>query len=211
MSGHNAEKIWFEAFAKEILETVYPLEYRDMTMSDKPDIRMGDHGVEVTRALYPYEAEANHLFGLICNQVFDHENEKQRNTIRRLAAIGKRVDCNSSGKITIMGSAEGTYITSRELLDACINKEEKEYSDTGIVDLFIFSPVAHIPGWFDEETVFEFFESIGKSRFNSIFVYSGECLYRYKIKEGECSTKLLTNKQYEKCSRSAIEISGYKN
>ncbi len=143
MSGHNAEKIWFEAFAKEILETVYPLEYRDMTMSDKPDIRMGDHGVEVTRALYPYEAEANHLFGLICNQVFDHENEKQRNTIRRLAAIGKRVDCNSSGKITIMGSAEGTYITSRELLDACINKEEKEYSDTETVDR-LYSPRLHI-------------------------------------------------------------------
>ena len=57
------EKYWFEAFAKELLEALYPEIYHNMVIADKPDIQMDNgHGIEVTRAVYNNQNENERLY-----------------------------------------------------------------------------------------------------------------------------------------------------
>ncbi len=206
--NHNYEKLWFEAFAKELLERMFPDEYYDLQLSDKPDIRMGDlHGIEVTRAFYANEAEENRLFDLIKDQIRDKRNEKQNRIVAKIEKLGAKLLYTGEGRIAaLMHSSGMVCIDGKQILQAVVSKESKKYD--GIVDLFIFSPAAQLPDWFDDYIVEDFLTKLEETAFESIIVYCDHVLHKYTRNSKKYECKHFGKEIYDECSRKASAYAG---
>lgn len=61
--NHNLKKEYYEYFAKLILEGLFPDEYRNIELKERPDLWMSQKlGIEVTRAPFSNSEKANALF-----------------------------------------------------------------------------------------------------------------------------------------------------
>lgn len=178
--NHNIEKRYYEYLAKQILESYLPQKYKNLILSDRPDLRMDSrYGIEVTRVLYPSDAEVMGIFKSVANKHIDCVDK------RRLAALAKRnarLLKRADGTIysVIPGSAQ--LIAADTLTDAYDKKVEKYQVhplETDQNDLFMYSPIAD---WFGEYIIEDFMHKVCETHccpFNTIMVFEYSYLYSY--------------------------------
>lgn len=201
--NHNQEKTYHEYLAKLILETFIPEKYKNLILSDRPDIRMGDsYGIEVTRALYPGFAQASGVFGHIARK---NINQVDNRHLALLKDLGCRPLVNDEGIVFGYVPNEAIWINDGALKTA-YQKKVKKYElaplPTARNDLFIYSPM---DDWLEEDLVKGFMcwvDDTGKCPFENVIVFEYSYLYTYHVKSKTFTTfalKEISPEIFEKC------------
>lgn len=196
---HDFVKLYYEYLAKLILEEFIPQEYKGIIIADRPDLRMGeDYGIEVTRALYPDQGQANGVFNHLANRNINNVDERHLKTMEKLEHILLTSD---EGIIWGHLPKEGVLIDDTVLKNEYMKKVEK-YSQgvyiTPIMDLFIFSPLYN---WLEEEIIRGFMnwiDEIQKPTFLRIMVFEYKYLYVYNVQTKQFNTINIVEESTEK-------------
>ncbi len=202
-NSHDKEKKYYEYLAKKILETYIPEKYENLTLSDRPDLRMGDNfGIEVTRAVYPNMTQASGTFQHIARKSISQVDGRHLSLLEKL---GCRVFTNEKGFVFGYVPYEAIWIND-EVLKVAYQKKVNKYETTPLTtiknDLFIYSPMDN---WLEEDLVKGFMEWVyktQKSPFECIIVFEYSYLYSYNVKRNEFSAfalKELSAQELEKC------------
>ena len=149
--SHNSEKVYYEQLAKLLLETFLPNDYQGLTVSDKPDLRMGeDHGIEVTRAVYEGDGQASGIFQHIKMKSKDQVDSRHLQTFDKIGY--ELIELN--GIIGGYSPREATWVNN-ELLKRTFERKAKiaKQYQSSTTDLFIFSPYSE---WFEEHLIHAF-------------------------------------------------------
>ena len=178
--NHNAEKRYYECLAKLVLETYMPEEYYDLKFSECPDLRMGcNRGIEVTRVLYPGNAQISGIFHHIARKDIRTVDKRHLNTLKRLNA---KIFSNDRGIIFGCSPNEAIWINN-DVLKKEFSKKRNKFrnyvANVSIVDLFMFSPMSN---WFEEPIINEFTQWIvgeNQNCFENIFVFEYGYLYAF--------------------------------
>lgn len=176
---HNQEKTYYELLAKEVLESFLPEIYHDLKHSDKPDLVMNEcRGIEVTRAMYENDGQANGLFNKIANKNVRDIDHRHLETFER---INHSLLINKDGTVFGHGPKDAMVINSRILKEAFTKKLEKreKYAKIDAMDIFIFSPM---DDWLEKNNVYEFMEWVGINHpksFDNIIVFEWSRLYLF--------------------------------
>lgn len=199
--SHYREKDYYEQLAKYLLEELLPEEYAALEISDKPDLRMnGNHGIEVTRAIYESEAQADRVFQHIQQKCKDQIDSRYLQTLNKCGY--KEYEANEV--ILGYGSVEGIWATDELLKQVFLKKVKKaEGYRVAINDLFIFSRDS---GWFEEGLIRDFFRWVNDyddNPFLKIFVFEAPYLYIWTTCEGNLAIKEINENAYQQCRNSA--------
>ncbi len=180
--NHDYQKRYFEYLAKLVLEIYLPHQYKDLVLSDRPDLRMGDdYGVEVTRALYLNDAKATGIFRFLKDRHIDSVDKRHLDSMERL---GIEFLLSDDGVIRGYAPNEGTWINDEELKREYIKKVEKYKNNPlliSTVDLFIYSPMYD---WLEKDIIQEFMQWIDEIKgcpFRRIIVFEFSYLYVYDV------------------------------
>ena len=58
--SHSSGKLYLEYYAKELLEHLFPDQYKNIHKDESPDLRMNDdYGIEVTWAMFENQGQTN--------------------------------------------------------------------------------------------------------------------------------------------------------
>lgn len=202
--SHNSEKVYFEQLARLLLETFLPNDYQGLTISDKPDLLMGeDHGIEVTRAVYEGDGQASGIFQHIKMKSKDQVDSRHLQTFDK---IGYEV-IELNGIIGGYSPREATWVNN-ELLKRTFERKAKivKQYQSSITDLFIFSPFSE---WFEEYLIHDFMiwaEKHGGSAFSKIIVFEYPYIFLYSSKESTFSKISIDREPYLQCCEIAREI-----
>ena len=201
--AHNSEKTYFELLAKLLLESFLPEIYHGITLSDKPDLLMGDnHGIEVTRAFYRGMMQSARLFGYIENKPKEQVNERD---VRKMEQLGNKLLERNDGYCGY-GPIEAIWINDGVLREAYKSKAEKAITyDTKTIDLFIYSPLSN---WL-EDIIRGFMIWVKKQEkqiFNRITVFEMPFLYTYTPRDDIFFPVPVDGEKYQQCCDAANEI-----
>lgn len=178
--NHDIDKRYYECLAKQILESYMSEKYKNLILSDRPDLRMdSSYGIEVTRVLYQSDAEVMGIFKNVANKHIDYVDKRRLDTLtKRNARLLKKADGTIYG--CVPGSAQ--LITADTLKEAYIKKVAKYQRHplkTEQNDLFMFSPIAD---WFGKYNIEDFMHRVCETHccpFNTIMVFEYSYLYSY--------------------------------
>ncbi|MFR1707626.1 MAG: hypothetical protein ACLSV2_01895 [Clostridium sp.] len=170
---------YYECYAKVLLEELYPKEFANLEIKDKPDLQMkdGKYGIEVTNSVNEQQLKAEGIYADIsCNGV--------RNEPKVLKKI-KKCGCKLEKGILVGKSGTDSFELILSAFDDKLNKLNKDYICFKRNCLFIFSDI-----YADERMIMEAIQDmqqrqIEKERqFNEVFVLvPGEC-YRLNLDIG---------------------------
>ena len=125
---------YYECYAKVVLEELYPEEFKDFEIKDKPDLQMkyGDLGVEVTNSVDKDQLKAEGLY-------IDIEYNRIRNVTKAVEEI-KKCGCNLENGILIGKTSSSSFKSILEAFDKKLEKlnaGDYKYFDKN--HLFVFS------------------------------------------------------------------------
>ena len=197
----RAINIYFECLAKNMLESFMSDDYHDLTLSDAPDLRMGDSiGIEVTRAITQEEGQASGIFEHIRNHNIKDIDKRYRDTIDKnnFQLVVK------DDTIIGYGPQEAIWVNDQLLKSVFIKKLKKISNyNVGIIDLFIFSPG---DDWFEEDVVYGFLNwaiENGGSHFRRIIVYEYSYLYMLETANSEYAKIIVDRVKSKYCASNA--------
>lgn len=126
---------YYECYAKVVLEELYPKEFVNLKMEDKPDLQMedGEYGIEVTNSVDEKQMEAEGIYSDIsCNGI--------RNKTKVLKKM-KKCDCKLEKGILVGKSGTDSFELVLSAFDDKLNKLNKDYICFKRNCLFIFSDI----------------------------------------------------------------------
>lgn len=87
--NHTKLDYW-ECYAKVVLEHIFPNEFKNIEIKDKPDLQMknGEYGIEVTRAEFKEQLEAESLYHKISYSEIDNIEK----AIKKLKSVGVNIE-----------------------------------------------------------------------------------------------------------------------
>lgn len=180
MMKHNAEKRYYECLAKLILETYLPDVYHGLEVSDCPDLRLGcDHGIEVTRVLYPNKAQISGIFHHIARKDIGTVDKRHLDTLKRLNA---EIFSDDRGIVYGYSPGEAIWVNDDVLKKEFMkktNKYQQYAANVSTVDLFMFSPLNN---WFEETLIRGLMQWVVEENaccFENIFVFEYDYLYAF--------------------------------
>ncbi len=209
--NHDSEKKYLERYAKELLESLFPDQYAQLSHSDSPDLRMGsDYGIEVTRAMFKNQGQANRVLDRISGK---KKNEVDPRYLKTMDQIKSELITNAEERICGYYPEPGNKIQTKELFQAYYNKKikSKKYH-IATLDLFIYPPLAQLDGWLGEGIISEFFSEIRQDRnnpFHNIIVYEEPTVYLYTVSTERLQVKRGTSAIIRRCKKSADIYSGW--
>ena len=113
MRNHNTEKTYYECLAKLILENVFPNNYHDIKLQDRPDlVNFDGSGIEVTRAMYEGSGEASRMFQIVKNKTTKTADPR---ALKKLDQLGYNTIRSSTDQIYAYVSKNGIWVTTKEL------------------------------------------------------------------------------------------------
>ena len=209
---HDAEKAYLEHFAKELLETLLPDKYSQISHSERPDLLMGpDYGIEVTWAMFENQGRGRGILNIASGKKLEQLSKGIRRNIEKA-----NIEMITKDNGIICGYEHKEYrnrCTDDELIQEYQKKKEKiaGYS-TKITDLFIFPALAQIDNWLGEDVICEYFKTISDDEnnpFNNIIVYEEPTLYVLNIPKKQYISIRGQEEQIKKCYMAADSYSGY--
>lgn len=203
--GHNTNKLYYEYLAKCILEAFLPSLFTGIALSDKPDlINSNGDGIEVTRALFTGDGEANGRFQKIKNKPIEEIDKRDLTRLQQL-------DCNV---LYFNGKAGGysppaQWCTLVEIQTAFSDKLRKADSYENTSMLFVYSPMFdwYEPGMIEEFT--QWAASIQKAKekhFSKVFVFEYTSLYICNLDIQEVTRLSLDHDTVQKCCEQAMSF-----
>ena len=170
---------YYECYAKVVLEELYPKEFVNLQLKDKPDLQMkdGEYGVEVTNSVDEKQLNSEGLYTKILNNT-------ARNKKGALEEI-KRCGCKLDGGILSGKPGTDSFGLVLSHFDDKLNKLNKDYICFKRNCLFIFSDI-HA----DDKMIMEALQKmqqrqIKKERqFNEAFVLVPGYCYRLNLDIG---------------------------
>ncbi|WP_010241328.1 hypothetical protein [Clostridium arbusti] len=167
----HTNKDYYECYAKVVLEELYPKEFLNLEITDKPDLetKNGEYGIEVTNARDKDQMNAENLYSRI-------SYNKVRNVTRALEKI-KKCGCKLEGGI--LSGKVGT--DSFDLILSAFNKKLKKLNRKGYRYfkrncLFIFSDI-----YADDKMITKAVKDMQQSQINTgknfykVFVWLPKC------------------------------------
>lgn len=201
---HDIEKKFYEHMAKMVLEQCVEEPRYRLRHSDSPDlVNYNGIGVEVTRALYPGDAEAESLYTLSVNKSL---NEIKESLLNRIDEIGYEF-VMWNGKVAAVGPKEAIWESTKEVEVAFLDKLEKapKYGDK--IELFIFAPPIE---YCNLKIINEFTEwAINKqenknSFFNKIYIFDFTYLYICDLLKNDVKSIFIDNETIKSLKVSSI-------
>ena len=127
---------YYECYAKVVLEELYPEEFKNLEIKDKPDLQMkyGGVGVEVTNSVDKDQLKAEGLY-------IDIEYNRVRNATKAVEEI-KKCGCNLKNGILIGKTSSSSFKLILEAFDKKLEKLNSgnyRYFDKNY--LFVFSDI----------------------------------------------------------------------
>lgn len=126
---------YYECYAKVVLEELFPTEFIDIEIDDKPDLKMknGKYGVEVTRSVDIDSIKADELYT-------DISYNRVRNESRAIEEIEK-CGCTFENGFLIGKTGTDSFDLILESFEKKLNKLQKNYEEYKRNCLFIFSDI----------------------------------------------------------------------
>ena len=190
MNEHNREKNYFELLAALVLKEFFPEDYSLLKHYDKRDLRNKELvGVEVCRALDPYEAEKNSFWNknLKMRAVDEVQEELTKFCDNEYDVIKWDVD----GVPSIVGmSPPAKWITNNCLISTIKKKIKKiqkgKYASVESLDLYVFSDSFEERGLQEIQSLLSDTNSILRDAgIRYLFLDEYGWLYRCSIMDGE--------------------------
>ena len=202
--SHNAEKVFYEQLARLLLETFLPDCYRGLTVSDRPDLRMGKkRGIEVTRVFYPGAAKAAGIFRRIKMRPVDG---KVREYMDAMEALGYKA-VEIGGVIGAYHPVDDVRTNDAALRNAFMKKVRAAVNyRVPVLDLFIYSTFQNC---FDEDVILGFMQWVsrsGISTFSRVIVFEYPCIYAYLVKNRDYVKVRVDDEKYRRCCSAARAI-----
>ncbi len=134
MANCNKPK-YYECYAKIVLEELYPKEFVNLKMEDKPDLQMedGEYGIEVTNSVDKKQLEAERLYTKISNNTA----RNKKGALEPIRKCGCKLE---NGILSSSGTDLFNFILSA--FDDKLNKLNKDYKFFERNCLFIFSDIS---------------------------------------------------------------------
>lgn len=203
--SHNKEKLYYEHLARLLLETYLADEYHEITVSDKPDLRMGNnHGIEVTRVLLKGLGETSGIFKHIKMKKLEEVDPRHVQSINNNSY---RLFC-PNGIICGYSPCSAVWVSDDELRYAFINKANiiSNYKAVSIVDLFMFSPMFD---WYEEDRIYRFLNWASQNypnSFHQIIVFEMPYIFAYTLSTKAFRSIPVDKQTYRSCCEAAKNI-----
>ena len=183
---------YHECLCKLILERFFPNRYKDLVLSDKPDLQGDGVGIEVTSAdseAYR-EAETNMVKAAYC------EDKAQK---ALFAERMKQLGYEYTEPVQVWPSYEPSFKETKSVVETKIGKLKRGYYKAfPRYELFIYTNM-----YYDEKVTNEakkfFFETLCDRYFMTVYILSqGTELHTFEIENGQYSyTEILGGEQHE--------------
>lgn len=207
---HDAGKMYLEYYAKVLLESLFPENYKDIRNDESPDLRMGnDYGIEVTWAMFDNQGQANGILNRIDGKGINQIDQRYVKTMDR---IQTEIVTNSKGNVCgYMPKDAKNKASYAEMLSAYRKKKALRY-ETVKTDLFIYPPLAQLDGWLGREQIGEFFEIIrddSTNPFGHLIVFEEPTLYVYDFRQRTMMLRRGIEELIISCKKAADSYSGW--
>ncbi|WP_346886474.1 hypothetical protein [Clostridium sp. UBA4395] len=177
MANCNKPK-YYECYAKIVLEELYPKEFVNLKMEDKPDLQMedGEYGIEVTNSVDKKQLEAERLYTKISNNTA----RNKKGALEEIRKCGCKLE---NGILSSSGTDSFNFILSA--FDDKLNKLNKDYICFERNCLFIFSDISA-----DDRMIMEAIQDMQQRQinmerqFNEVFVLVPGYSYRLNLDIG---------------------------
>ena len=194
----NIKPRWEEFFAKIILEKCFPAEFNNIIIDDKPDLQMGDIGIEATVSILKSELEMDNLSDMYHNILAkDNNSIKEKNKKwKRIQELGGIID-NYSLTLPMVYVDTGRILNSikikEEKLNSCIYKKFKHYYlFIRDIEYIEESKVNEV-----QEKIYNIIDKYSK-KFEKIIVYLNGVIYSFNYIERNYKKTILSLEQREK-------------
>lgn len=189
---HDLIKNYYELYAKLLLENSLPDEFVDLLHQDRPDLvcAKNDIGIEVTRAMFPCDGEAQGMFKRFAGKKLE---DVKSSAIQLMKQKGYGFFVHNERIIGYMPT-EGIWVSLNPLKQIYTRKIKKlkDYPQHKENDLFIFSPSFD---YYDSNDLIEFTQWVKSQNANKslvydrVFVFDEPVLYM-------CTASIMSMKQY---------------
>lgn len=165
---HDLGKDYYELYAKLLLETALPDEFVNLIHQDRPDLvcAKNDIGIEVTRALFPNEGNAQGMLNRFKGKTLA---EVKPSAIELMEKNGYRFFVHNEHVRGYMPT-EGFWVSLDPLKQAYTPKSKKlaDYPQHKENDLFIFGPMFD---YYESNDIIEFMQWMRSITANQPYVY----------------------------------------
>lgn len=205
------QKRFNEYFAKIILESCFPNKFKNIEVSDKPDLRYNGNkiGIEVAYCMPKDVAEAFN-----CIDQYEKAADIPKKTLKKAEKVGVRVEKigvvwhqDSYGDNMAIEKTPIRYFLDmvRQKVDR-LNSKNADYAEMESYELFINSAII-IPNWFKEKT-FESLKSInnGVRKYDVVYLrVHDQKIFVYNLKENKYEELLLYG-ALDKFAKRAVQL-----
>ncbi len=205
------QKRFNEYFAKIILENCFPNKFKNIEVSDKPDLRYNGNkiGIEVAYCMSKEVAEAFN-----CIDRYEKAADIPKKTLKKAEKVGVWVEKigvvwhqDSYGDNMAIEKTPVRYFLDvvRQKVDR-LNSKNADYAEMKSYELFINSSII-IPNWFKEKT-FESLKSInnGVRKYDVVYLrVHDQKIFVYNLKENKYEELLLYG-ALDKFAKRAVQL-----